>query len=437
VNWRILLYILFLTQIIPYPPDSGPKVKTWHVLRYLAEQGHQISLASFVRPDEQGYVNSLHQVCAEVRTVPIHRSRLADTVYWLRSQVTGRPFLIERDDLTGMRNCVRDLMASTTFDFIHTDQLSMAQFALPVPTLFARSGSQSSSQTGDAPKLVFDAHNAVWTIVERMSENVPFYLKPVAKLEAQRVKRYEGMLLDKFDHTLAVTEIDRDMLLEAVRSGDRRFYSGSKSKGYWSAAVNSSVTIIPIAVDTQVLQPISRQPGSLNIVTLGTLHYPPNADGIRWFARDVFPLILKKVPTATLTIIGKNPPVDFQELAVSQPERFTVTGYVPDLVPHLKGAALMVVPVRAGSGMRVRILEAFAHAMPIITTSVGLEGIEAVPGEDVLVADTVDEFAGRVVNLLGDKNLQSKLAERGRCLAEKRYDWRVVLKKLDEVYGNA
>jgi polysaccharide biosynthesis protein PslH len=431
------VHILFLTQIIPYPPDSGPKVKTWHVLRYLAEQGHQISLASFIRPDEQAYVNSLHQVCTEVRTVPIHRSRLADAVYWLRSQVTGRPFLIERDDLAGMRKCVRDLMASTTFDFIHTDQLSMAQFALPVPTLFARSGNQSSSQAGDAPKRVFDAHNAVWTIVERMSENFPFYLKPVAKLEARRVKRYEGMLLDKFDHTLAVTEIDRDMLFEAVRSGDRRFSSGSNSKGYGPAAVNSSVTIIPIAVDTQVLQPISRQPGSMDIVTLGTLHYPPNADGIRWFAREVFPLVLKRVPTATLTIIGKNPPADFQELAVSQPERFTITGYVPDLVPHLKRAALMVVPVRAGSGMRVRILEAFAHAMPIITTTVGLEGIEAVPGEDVLVADTVDDFAGRVVNLLGDENLQSKLAERGRSLAEKRYDWRVVLKKLDEVYGNA
>jgi polysaccharide biosynthesis protein PslH len=427
--------ILFLTQIIPYPPNSGPKVKTWHVLRYLAEQGHQISLASFVRPDEQGYVSALHQVCTEVCTVPIHRSRPADAVYWLRSQVTGRPFLLERDDLPGMRKCVHDLMASTKFDFIHTDQLSMAQFALPAPALFARSGSHTLEPAESAPKLVFDAHNAVWTIVERMSENVPFYLKPIAKLEARRVKRYEGMLLEKFDHTLAVTEIDRDMLLEAVQSGYHRVSSAHNRDESGSVAINSSVTIIPIAVDTQVLRRIDRQPGSVNIVTLGTLHYPPNADGIRWFAREVFPRVLQQNPKATLTIIGKNPPADFQELAISQPERFTVTGYVPDLEPYLERASLMVVPVRAGSGMRVRILEAFAHAMPILTTTVGLEGIDAVPGEDVLVADSSDDFAGKVVSLLRDEHLQKKLAERGRRLAEARYDWRVVLKKLDEIYG--
>jgi glycosyltransferase involved in cell wall biosynthesis len=427
--------ILFLTQIIPYPPDSGPKVKTWHVLRYLAEQGHQISLASFVRPDEQGYVTALHQVCAEVRTVPIHRSRLADAAYWLRSQVTRRPFLIERDDLPGMRECVHDLMALTNFDYIHADQLSMAQFALPAPALFARSASRTSGRVEKAPRLVFDAHNAVWTIVERMSENVPFYLKPIATLEARRVKRYEGMLLAEFDHTLVVTEIDQDMLLEAVRSGYRGKSSARKSNSIESAAVNSSVTIIPIAVDTQILQPIVRQPGSMNIVTLGTLHYPPNADGIRWFAREVFPLVLSQVPAATLTIIGKNPPADFQELAASQPDKFSVTGYVPQLEPYLERAALMVVPVRAGSGMRVRILDAFAHAMPIITTTVGLEGIDAIPGQDVLVADSVDDFARSVVSLLRDESLQKTLAERGRGLAEARYDWRVVLTKLDEVYG--
>ena len=430
------MQILFLTQIIPYPPDSGPKVKTWHVLRYLAEQGHQISLASYVRPDEHGYVNALHQVCVDVRTVPIRRSRLADAFYWLRSQATRRPFLIERDDLRGMRECVDELMASRHFDYIHADQLSMAQFALRAGNLPHRSDRSGSKQTGQTPKLVFDAHNAVWTIVERMSEKVPFYLKPIAMQEQRRVKRYEGMLLDKFDHTLVVTDIDRDMLLEAARSGYPKPSSASKGNDFEATAgVNSAISIIPIAVDTQVLRPIVRQPGSMNIVTLGTLHYPPNADGIRWFAREIFPLVLSQVPTAHLTIIGKNPPADFQELASSQPDKFSVTGYVPELTPYLERAALMVVPVRAGSGMRVRILEAFAHAMPIITTSIGLEGIDAVPGEDVLVADNVDDFAGSVVSLLRNDGVQNQLAERGRDLAEKRYDWRIVLRKLDEVYG--
>ena len=427
--------ILFLTQIIPYPPDSGPKVKTWHVLRYLAERGHQISLASFVRPDELGHVAALHQVCVEVCTVPIHRSHLADGIYWLRSQVTGRPFLIERDDLQGMRRCVRDLMAHTDFDIIHTDQLTMAQFALSAPHLFSRPGSRSRLRKNSPPMLVFDAHNAVWTILERMSHTAPFFLKPVANLEARRVKRYEGMLLHTFDHTLAVTEIDRGMLLEAAQFSRNGAVPASNMGDSSAAAL--PITVVPIAVDTQVLQPVSRVQNSLNVVTLGTLHYPPNADGIRWFAHEVFPRVCREIPQVTLTIIGKNPPQDFQELAANQPDKFIVTGYVPDLVPYLQQAALMVVPVRAGSGMRVRILEALAQGMPIVTTTIGLEGIDAVPGEEVLVADSPEDYAKAVIQLLQDANLQAYLAENGRRLAEKRYDWRVVLQKMDEIYGDA
>jgi glycosyltransferase involved in cell wall biosynthesis len=129
-------------------------------------------------------------------------------------------------------------------------------------------------------------------------------------------------------------------------------------------------------------------------MTMGTLHYPPNADGIRWFAKDVFPLVRQQVPQVTLTIVGKNPPPDFLHLQEQYPGVITVTGYVPDLTPFMEKAAIMVVAVRAGGGMRVRILEAFARGLPVVTTTVGLEGIEARPGEDVLVAISVD-FAGR------------------------------------------
>ncbi len=417
--------ILFLTQIIPYPPDSGPKVKTWHVLRYLAERGHQITLVSFVRPDEVGYVAALRQVCSEVHTVPIRRSRLADAGYWLRSLATGRPFLIERDDLAGMRRCVQRLTAVLAFDVIHADQLSMAQFALPPGNLMPSSRGIFTAPDGRKPRLVFDAHNAVWTLVERMSEAVPPVLRPLARLEARRVKAYEAMLMQSYDHVLAVTEVDRRLLVQAVQETNVGEIE----------PLTAPVTVIPIAVDTQVLQPVQRQPGSLNILTLGTLHYPPNADGIRWFAREVFPLVRDQIPEASLTIVGKNPPPDFLELAAGRPESIQVTGYVADLTPYFQRAALMVVPVRAGSGMRVRILEAFARGMPLVTTTIGLEGIEAQPGTDILVADAAEDFAQAVITLLRDTRLQDALADRGRRLAETRYDWRVVLQSLDEVYG--
>ena len=121
---RSILHILFLTQIVPYPPDAGPKVKTWHVLRYLVQSGHQVTLATFTRVDEEPYLDHLRQLCAEVIPVPIKRSRIADVGYWVKSHLSGRPFLIERDDLATMRSVVKNIVAQGNVDAIHADQLS-------------------------------------------------------------------------------------------------------------------------------------------------------------------------------------------------------------------------------------------------------------------------------------------------------------------------
>jgi polysaccharide biosynthesis protein PslH len=424
--------ILFLTQIVPYPPDAGPKIKTWNVLRYLAAHGHEIILVSFVRPEEMQFVSMLERVCTAVHIVPIKRSRLADVGYWLRSHLTRRPFLIERDDIHGMRQVVEKELKSGQIDYIHADQLSMTQYALP----YARQKAQHNGRHDDdnqvsrSPILVFDAHNAVWTIVERMQQNLPWVLRPLANMEAKRVKRYEGMLMSRFDHILAVTEIDRMALLDAASmvGGQNQVYR-TNGNG------QTPVTVIPIAVDTGHIQPVTRQSGSKTILTLGTLHYPPNADGIRWFLHEVFPLVRRSISEASLTIVGKNPPDDLIQSALQNSNFVTVTGYVPDLRPHLQASAVVVIPVRAGSGMRVRILDAFAFGMPVVTTTVGLEGINAHHGTHVLVADTADDFAENVVRLLQDENLQATLSTNGRRLVEEHYDWKVALKSMDRVYN--
>jgi len=431
-----IVKVLFLTQIIPYPPDAGPKVKTWHVIRYLVERGHQVTLASFVRPEEKACLPALEKLCATVHTVPLHRSRLADVANWLRSQITDRPFLVERDDLAGMRALVRLLMATKPIDVIHADQLSMAQFGLVREPLLFRSrsirGASGFSQPEGKhegrvfqgrPALLYDAHNAVWKVLEGMQLTARLYQKPLLSLEAQRLKRYQGMVVNSFDFTLAVTASDRQALLEAAAAYpvlDEHY--------------QPHISVIPIAVDTYQLQPLKRNPASNHILTLGTLHYPPNADGIRWFLHEVLPLIHQQMPNVRVTVVGKNPPPDFIQLAAQKPDWIEVTGYVPDLTPYLERAALMIVPVRAGGGMRVRILEAFARGMPVVTTTVGLEGIHAKPNQDILVADTPKGFAGAVVRLLEDEQLQSQLAANGRHLAETKYDWRVVLKRMDDVY---
>ena len=405
--------ILFLTQIVPFPPDAGPKVKTYHVLRALVNQGHSVTLVAFVRPEEEQHIPALEKICTAVYAVPIRRSRIADIGFMLRSYLTKRPFLIERDDLRPMQELVNKLVLEGNFHFIHADQLTMAQFAIRGASAF----------TDKKPKVIFDAHNAVWTIVERMQEQARWFLKPVLGIETKRVKRYEGELLKTVDYVLAVTDVDKAGLEEALSFSNVR-----KEERV------APITVIPIAVDTQQLQPIKRTPSSMNIVTLGTLHYPPNADGIRWFLNDVFPLVQERVPAATLTIIGKNPPKDFLDAAAHSPKALKVTGYVPELAPYFEKSAVMVVPVRAGGGMRVRILEAFAYAMPVVTTTIGLEGINAEPGKDVLVADTETDFANYVSGLLENVSLQNNLSVNGRILAMTKYDWQVVLSAMMPIY---
>jgi len=407
------MHILFLTQILPYPPDSGPKVKTWHVLKYLSQSGHKITLASFIRPEEEPYVETVREICSQVHVVPIRRSRLADIGYLLRSQISRRPFLIERDDIPEMRMLVNRIVATEQVDVIHADQLTMTQFALP----FAH------HSTNRKPTLVFDAHNAVWTIVRRLNETLPVYYKLPLVFESGRIKKYEAKIVAEFQNILAVAEPDREALIEAVRENYPK-----------RLASELPITVIPIAVDTEKLQPVARQMDEVNILTMGTLYYPPNADGIRWFIQDVFPLVQRSLPNVKLTVVGKNPPKDFIHAADESNGRIIMTGYVPELDPYFAASTMMVIPVRAGGGMRVRILEAFARAMPVVTTTVGLEGIAAEPGSDVLVADTPDDFSRSVVELLTNKNLQMKLAINGRRLAEQKYDWQIVLSRMDNIY---
>lgn len=410
--------LLLLTQIVPYPPDSGPKVKTYHVLRYLAGSGHSVTLVSFVRREEEQYVEYLKPYCSAIHAVPLHRSRPADLRAYAAGLRSGLPFLVTRDARAEMFRTVQQLVSGRPFDIIHADQLTMAQFAL--------SQVDCRLPIADRPAIIFDAHNAVYKIMQRASRTALLPMRPVLALEASRIRRYEGMLVRQFDHTLAVSDIDCQALADAATCG-----ANSESD---IINLQSKISTVPIAVDCEQLAPIRRAAASSNILTMGTLYYPPNADGVRWFTRDVYPLVRSRVSHSSLTIVGPRPPRDLVQFAAQHSSHVTVTGYVPDLQPYVERAAVMVVPVRAGSGMRVRILEALARGVPVVTTSTGVEGIDAVNGEHLLVADEPDEFAAAVARVIENPELGRCLAENGRRLAREKYDWRAVLPRLESVY---
>jgi polysaccharide biosynthesis protein PslH len=415
-----MMHILFLTQILPYPPDAGPKFKTWQVLRYLMDKGHTVTLISMIRPEDEKFCHVVEDLVSAFYPVRIQRSRIKDISFLLRSVLTGRPFLIERDDLREIRVLVERLAAENTYDAMHADQVTLTQFILP----YAPEETVSEGTTErQAPVMLFDAHNATWKILERFASESQGPKRWFFQWEARRMRRYEADIVRRFDRILTVSAIDRDALLAAAAQA-----------GESEQALADKFMVIPITVDTQEILPVQRAQHSLNVFTFGTLYYPPNADGIRWFINAVFPRVRAAVPDVTLTVVGKNPPADFLALQQAEPKVYHVPGYVTDLTPWFEQAAVVIVPVRVGGGMRVRILEAFARAMPIVTTTVGLEGIDALPEEHVLVEDDETSFAEAVIGLIRDEKWQNRLAAKGRQLAEQRYDQQVVLQRLDEIY---
>jgi glycosyltransferase involved in cell wall biosynthesis len=390
--------ILLLTQVVPYPPDSGPKIKTYNVLRYLARR-HEVHLVSFVRPgSEVDHAEMLRSMCASITTVPLRRSRAQDVRYFVRSLASGRPFLIERDDLPDMRAAIRELLRRHAFDAVHADQLSMGQFAVDLPVRLR----------------VLDEHNAVWTIVRRAAQREPWMRRAAAELEWRKLRHYEGALCRRFDWVTVVSNDDQLALQRAARTTLR-------------------VVEIPIAVDTQELAFEPRSPEAHDVLSVATMFYPPNVEGVHWFATTALPLIRPTVPGTCFFIVGSRPPKHIQRLATPD-SGIRVTGYVPDLEPILRHSAVLVVPVHSGSGMRVKILEAFARGIPVVSTKVGVEGIDARPDEHLLVADSPAAFATAVTRLLHEPDTAARLARAGRTLVEQRYDWRTALAPLDQLY---
>jgi len=392
--------ILLLTQVVPYPPDSGPKIKTHNVLRYLAQR-HEVHLVSFVRgAAEEASAAALRRHCASVTTVPLSRSKVRDVLYLLRSLVSPTPFLILRDDSSAFREAVSRLLEAHRFDAVHADQLSMAQFAVGLPV----------------PTRVLDEHNAVWTIVRRSARSeLTGPKRLVAEVEWRKLRRYEGQVCRAFDRVTVVSEDDRRALAEAVGG-------------------NLTATVIPIAVDTQEASLLPRSAESRHVVSVATMFYPPNVEGVYWFATEVFPAIRREAPGTSFYLVGSRPPPKIANLA-SPDSGIDVTGYVADLEPILRKSAVMVVPVKSGSGMRVKILEAFARGIPVVSTTVGVEGIEARAEEHLLVADGPAEFARAVLRVLNDPELGGRLARAGRELVEAKYDWRTALRAIDDVYS--
>lgn len=414
--------ILYLSQLVPYPADAGPKIRSYHVLQYLAEAGHQVTLLAFRRESDQPEsVEHLRQYCCEVQSVPMRRSRFQDARHLAQSLLSGYPFLISRDSMKSMHLAVRRLLASQVFDAIHADQLWMAQYALAAGKYYQGDGHLQT---------VLDQHNAVYLIPKRMAEGTSNPVKrAILTVESRSLSRYEVETCHRFDHVVWVTAEDR----AAVKHQQTNIDKSLSLSGSYNGRRLTHDMVIPICVDLETKPAIAQTTRPRRVTFLGGLHWPPNAEGMIWFVREVWPSVRSQVSDAVLTIIGKNPPAEITHIA-SIADDIEVTGYVADPTPYLAETAAFIVPLHAGGGMRVKIIDAWSWGLPIVSTSIGAEGILYQAGENLLIANSAEPFAQAVVRLLQQPDLVTRLGAAGRCTVESQYDWRRVYQAWDQIY---
>jgi glycosyltransferase involved in cell wall biosynthesis len=235
---------------------------------------------------------------------------------------------------------------------------------------------------------------------------------PLVKLEEHRVRRYEIEILRSFDWGTVVAGFDRAYLLQQDAT--------------------LKLSIVPMGVDLEYFQPTSStyQP---HLLFTGTMSYFPNWDAALYFHDKIFPLIQTVHPETIFYIVGNHPPEQIKRLA--NRNNVVVTGHVPDTRPYFEQAAVFVSPLRSGSGIQVKNLEAMGMSVPVVTTSIGALGLEAKAGRDVLVADTPEAFAKHVINLIQSPDRRQKIGNAGRQLVEAKYDWPILTHRLEVVYS--
>jgi glycosyltransferase involved in cell wall biosynthesis len=216
----------------------------------------------------------------------------------------------------------------------------------------------------------------------------------------------------RFDKCIMVSEHDGDTLKRAGPDID--------------------IAVVPNGVDATAYRPLTNQSAAPVLLFVGKMNYHPNVDGAIFFCQEVFPLIKQQIPDAKLLIVGSEPRDSVQALAS---EDVTVTGFVESVVPYYQQALVSVVPLRSGGGTRLKILESMALGRPVVSTSLGCEGLKVTQEENILIADTPADFVTQTVRLLRDEALRQRLITNGRNLVEGTYDWQAITQQLLHLYS--
>lgn len=376
--------VLMLTPYLPYPPVSGGRMRTVNLLKHLHED-HEITLMCFGRPEETAFDTSPLQEYCDVTVVP--RDPSPGTLKAaLLSLTTIKPVTMRLYGTEAMQEAVSRWLADSTPDVIHVESFYMMQNLpddLDVPVLLSE------------PAIEY----LVWSQHAKVAQ--PWFVRPGIGLEAIKMRWWEPRAWKRADAVGAMSEVDAEVIRNTVPG--------------------AHVVLTPNGVDVSYFtsdDTVERD--CRTAVYMGDYKYFPNTDAAVYFAEEIMPLVKAKHPDFHLTLIGKGPTREVLALAGDD---VTVTGLVDDTRPYLQSSAVFICPLRSGSGTRFKLMEALACGCPVVSTSLGCEGLGAVDGEHMLIRDEAQAFAQAIVDILENPSLGAEIGRKGRAWVVEKHAW--------------
>lgn len=386
--------ILFLTYDLPYPLDQGGKIRAYHLLKNLAKK-HQITLFSFIRrPEQRKEKQALTPFCQKIALFP--RMKVFSPAHFLTALRPNLPFPAALYWSAELKHRLRTEVQTGDYDLIHFESFYTSLYL------------DSEIKTPQ----VLGTENIEWRVYQdyALNQKLALFKYPML-LESRRVKSFEEKTWRKADLCLAVSQENSQEISQV---------SGKK------------VPLVPNGVDLDFFrfQPaVNRQ--AKTILFVGNFSYIQNQDAVRFLVKEIFPFIKKKEKKTRLLIVGRNPTPEIKKYASPDIE---IKSDVADIREAYAQADLLLAPIRAGSGTKFKILEAMASGVPVITTSLGMEGIKGKKGQAVIIADDPLKLAQETISLLTDSRRRRRLVQAGRRLVVSGYTWQKITHQLEKVY---
>jgi sugar transferase (PEP-CTERM/EpsH1 system associated) len=370
-------------------------------MRRLAKD-HDIWLATHLQREEEiGGVPHLKTFCTKVATGLLERKHpLAHVPGLMAYGLAGRPLELKFLRSPDLEAQIQAWALSTPFDIVQIEESRMALYL------------ECFDKAVMDPRTVLTFYDIAFHQAARISRlKQPMILKWRAWIQGKMMRRWEPRYAQRFDRCIVVSEGDRRLLAEANGTLD--------------------IDVVPNGVDTRDYEPLPYPEGSKALLFIGSMDYPPCIDAMLYFCESVLPLVREKIPDIELWIVGSNPVPAIQNL---DGPGIHVTGQVPLIEPYYARSTVAVVPLRGGSGTRLKILEAMALGRPVVSTTLGREGLDVQEGEHLLVADAPRAFADHIIRLLSDRALWQKLVRQAREQVAEYYDWDALADQMRQIY---